>query len=179
MHPPQVIVALCGLPGSGKSALAEDLARNLGAPILSVDPIESAMVQVGLPRSETTGIAAYVVAETLAAEQLAIGLSVVIDAVNDSPLARQQWVGLAEKSSVSMIFVEVRCSDPAVHRARLAGRQRDLTGIPEPDWASVQARRAGLEQWTDPRLIVDSMDSRSHNVTLALRQIGQRSTERD
>jgi adenylate kinase family enzyme len=51
MHGPHLIV-LSGLPGSGKSTIAELLAKRLRLPIFSVDPIESAIVEAGIARSE-------------------------------------------------------------------------------------------------------------------------------
>lgn len=61
---------ISGLPGSGKSAVAESLAENLSVPLFSVDPIESSLIKSGLKRSFETGLAAYLVAEALAGEQL-------------------------------------------------------------------------------------------------------------
>ena len=81
MNTPHFIV-MSGLPGSGKSSIAERLAEQLKLPVLSVDPIESAIIRAGIPRSFETGLAAYLVAEALASEQLKLGNSVIIDAVN-------------------------------------------------------------------------------------------------
>jgi adenylate kinase family enzyme len=39
---PQKLIALAGLPGSGKCTLAEGLSRILSVPVFSVDPIEAA-----------------------------------------------------------------------------------------------------------------------------------------
>src|SRR5215213_7473709 len=61
----QKLIVLAGLPGFGKSTLAEGLSRHFSLPLFSVDPIEAAMWRGGLPRDQT-GIAAYVVAQTLA-----------------------------------------------------------------------------------------------------------------
>lgn len=57
-----VLVAMSGLPGSGKSAVADELAPELAAPVLAVDPIEAAMWRCGIPPSCETGVAAYEVA---------------------------------------------------------------------------------------------------------------------
>ncbi|MEY9927846.1 putative kinase [Catenulispora sp. GP43] len=38
-----MLIAMAGLPGAGKSTVAEPLARELGALVVSVDPIEAAM----------------------------------------------------------------------------------------------------------------------------------------
>ncbi len=38
-----VLVVMSGLPGAGKSSLADVLGEKLGAAVLSVDPIEAAI----------------------------------------------------------------------------------------------------------------------------------------
>jgi predicted kinase len=76
-------VVISGLPGSGKSTLAQGLSRELPAPVFPIDPIEAAMWRGGLA-GDTTGIAAYDVAATLADEHLRLGHPVIIDAVNQS-----------------------------------------------------------------------------------------------
>jgi hypothetical protein len=99
-----VLVVMAGLPGAGKSAVAEELARALGCAVLSVDPVEAALWRAGVGKDEPTGPAAYVVAEALAAEQLALGRDVIVDAVNGwrliiSPLA-ERAAHLAEKGEL-------------------------------------------------------------------------------
>ena len=77
----QRLIVTSGVPGSGKSTIAEGLARALQAPIFSVDPIEAALWVSGLSKDDT-GVAAYKVAHSMASENLQQGLTVVVDAVN-------------------------------------------------------------------------------------------------
>lgn len=72
-----MLIAMAGLPGSGKSAVAVELGRRLAAPVVSVDPIEAAMWRAGIDRGQPTGYAAYVVAEAVADGVLALGRTVV------------------------------------------------------------------------------------------------------
>lgn len=152
-----MLIAMAGLPGSGKSAVANELARALGCAVLSVDPIEAAMWRAGVGRDQPTGLAAYVVAEDLARQQLLLGNDVVVDAVNDVEPARQQWRSLAARLEQPLAFVEVYCSDEGEHQRRLAGRQRGIDGFPEPTWESVVGRKGGFSDWGDKRVRVDSM----------------------
>jgi predicted kinase len=129
-----VLIAMAGLPGAGKSAVAGEVAGTLGCALLSVDPIEAAMWRAGIGREQPTGLAAYVVAEQLAREQLLIGNDVIVDAVNDVEPARQQWRSLAGDLGQPLVFVEVFCSDEDEHRLRLTSRQRRIDCFPEPTW---------------------------------------------
>jgi predicted kinase len=159
---------MAGLPGSGKSAIAEDLAKALGCAVLSVDPVEAAMWRAGVARDQPTGMAAYVVVEVLAAEQLALGHDLIVDAVNAVEPAREQWRRLADRTESVLRFIEVRCSNERKHRRRLEARERGIEGFPEPSWESVQGRRADFDEWADERLVLDSMAAHEDNVRAAV-----------
>ncbi|MDJ0362992.1 AAA family ATPase [Rhodococcus sp. H29-C3] len=124
---------MAGLPGSGKSTVADVLSVKLGA-VLSVDPIEAALWRSGVDRQQPTGLAAYVVAEELARVQLGLGHDVVVDTANDVAAAREQWRLLARKSGARLIFVEVVCTDAAERR-----RRRAMGQAPDSVWAVADA----------------------------------------
>ena len=151
----QKLIVLAGLPGSGKSTLAEGLSRHFSLPLFSVDPIEAAMWRGGLPRDQT-GIAAYVIAQTLAEEHLRLGQSVVIDAVNPVEAPRAAWRKLALKHRAELKIIECVCVDETIHRRRIEARVRNIAGLPEVAWADVLKRRAEYEAWADPRLVLDT-----------------------
>ena len=151
----QKLVVMSGLPASGKSTVAEGLARHFSLPVLSVDPIEAAMWRGGVPR-DRTGIAAYVVAQALAEEHLKLGHSVAIDAVNPVEAPRAAWRDLAAKYRAYLKIIECVCVDQATHRRRIEARIRGIEGMAEVTWAGVEKRRAEYEAWADPRLILDT-----------------------
>jgi predicted kinase len=168
----QKLIVLAGLPGSGKSTLAEDLSRRLSMPVFSVDPIEAAMWRGGLAKAQT-GIAAYDVAVTLAGEQLRLGHSVIVDAVNPVEAPRAAWRDLAAKHRAGLRIIECVCADEAVHRRRIEARVRAIDGMPEVTWARVQSRRAEYQAWTDARLTLDtSIDTPATLLAAALRFVG-------
>ena len=163
---------LGGLPGAGKSALADDLRTALPAVVLSVDPVENAMYRAGIEHDQPAGLAAYVVVEAMAEPALRAAQTVVIDAVNAAVEARQQWRELAERTGARLVQIEVICSDPHEHRRRLEGRSRGLTAIAEPTWDSLGTRRADLAAWTEPHLVIDSVEDRAANLQRARRHLG-------
>ena len=154
---------MAGLPGSGKSTVAEALARTIGVPVVSVDPLESAILRAGIDADQPTGLAAYLVAETIADAVLRSGQGVIIDAVNAVSPARDQWVMLGERLNVEVRFVEIICSDRLLHRRRLEERRRDLLHIAEPTWHAVEQSLDEYASWSGlaearPRLILDTIE---------------------
>ena len=151
-----MLIALAGLPGVGKSTFARELGRSIHAPVLSVDPIEAALLLSGIDRAQSTGLAAYVAAAALAERQLEIGLTTIVDAANYVEPGRQMWRDLAEKRRVPLRWIEIRCSDEAAHCTRLEARGAYIPGFHVVTWVDVLRRRAETEPWTDERLVLDT-----------------------
>jgi predicted kinase len=170
----QKLIVLSGLPGSGKSMVAEGLSRTLSLPIFSVDPIEAAMWRGGLAKADT-GIAAYEVAIALADEHLRLGHSVIADAVNPVEAPRAAWRNLAAKHRADLKIIECVCTDEAVHRRRVEARLRAINGMPEVTWERVLQRRAEYEAWADARLVLDtSTDAPGKLLAAALSYLRER-----
>ncbi len=161
------LIIISGLPGSGKSTLAESLAAKLSVPLFSVDPIEASLLKSGLRRSFETGLAAYLVAETLADEHLRRGLSVIIDAVNPVQEARDMWHTLLRTNWATLIIIEC-VVERALHKKRIESRIRNLHGIAEVTWEDVENRRKEYLPWKEERLVVDTATAHEQNVKKAL-----------
>jgi predicted kinase len=150
-----MLVVMAGLPGTGKSAIAERLSPRLVLPVVSVDPIESAILRAGIDSDQPTGLAAYLVAEALAESIIRAGGSLIVDAVNAVNPAREQWVSLAWRTAQTVRFIEVVCSDPVLHRRRLEDRERQLPHLVEPTWHAVEQSLDEYTEWSGPSAEVD------------------------
>jgi predicted kinase len=166
-----MLVILSGLPGVGKSAIADALGQELHACVIAVDSIEAAMLRSGIPQSFETGLAAYQVGAALAEHQLRLGLTVIADAANYLEVGRSMWRAAADAAAVGWRAIEVVCSDVDEHRRRLAGRRRELGPYPEPTWEAVSRRREETDPWTEPRLVLDAVAPLEVNVTKALEHL--------
>ena len=149
---PQLIV-LAGLPGTGKSTLARELAARSGAVWLRVDAVEAATIAAGVPPSFETGLAAYRVARDLARDHLLLGRDAIVDAVNGVEPARAMWRELAQACGADRIVVEVYCSDAAEHRRRVESRPPATPPLPTPTWDEVVHREYAA--WNEPVFRVD------------------------
>jgi predicted kinase len=163
-----MLIAMAGLPAAGKSSIARGIGGSLAAAVVSVDPIEAALRRAGIDCGQPTGLAAYLVAEAVADGILALGQTVIVDAVNAVEPARQQWRALAARHRVRLAVIEVVCSSPELHRRRLEQRDRGIEGFDEPSWDDVERVRAEYEPWTDRHLVLDSVAELPANIKQAL-----------
>jgi len=154
-HVAGTLIEFGGLPGTGKSTLARDLADRTGAVLLRIDEIESAMRRNGLTPQQT-GIAAYSVAHNVADSHLRRGMTVIADAVNPVAAARDGWRHLAADCGAQHVVIEVQCTDEAEHRRRVEQRGSDIPGWTHPTWDETRQQIADYEPRTDDRLVVDS-----------------------
>ncbi len=144
---------MSGLPGSGKSTVARQLAAELCCAVISVDTVEHGLREAGVDASEPIGLAAYAVANRLVEAQLNLGHTVIADAVNHHPDARQAWLDLAEAHHAELRVIHVECSDQELHRARLESRAHELPMVP---WSRVVALR---DTWLPWPVAVERVDT--------------------
>lgn len=163
------LIVMSGLPGSGKSSVSAGIAKAMKVPVFSVDPIESAIIESGIKKSFKTGYAAYLAARTLADEQLKLGNTVIIDAVNAMEVAKNIWRKLAKKHSLKLIIIECMLTDPELHKKRIESRVRGLHGIPEVTWDDVGSRTKEYTTWDEPVLRLDSSKSLQSNIEEAMK----------
>jgi predicted kinase len=148
-----MLVIFSGLPGVGKTAIARDLSRQLGAVYLRVDSIEQA-IHASAITSRSLDDAGYRVAYAVAEDNLRIGRAVVADSVNPLQLTRDAWIEVAKRAHVGAIEIEVTCSDRDEHRRRVETRATDIPGLTLPTWADVAARE--YHPWEREHLVLDS-----------------------
>jgi predicted kinase len=160
-----MLVIFSGLSGVGKTAIARELARTIGAVHVRIDSIEQALRRAGY-RVEGEG---YEVAYAVADDNLRAGRTVIADCVNPWPLTRSAWRSAAERAGVAAVDVEIVCSDVAEHRRRVESREPDIAGHALPTWQDVLER--DYHAWDRDRLVVDTAAS---DVSAAVRAIVNR-----
>jgi predicted kinase len=148
-----MLIVFGGLPGTGKTTIARELARNLGAVHLRIDSIEQALRDDRAGRHSLDD-AGYCVAYVVAADNLSVGRVVIADSVNPLPVTRDAWVAVAKRAKTAVVEVEVVCSDPDEHRRRAETRVSDIPGLRLPTWQEIVSRE--YHPWDREHLVVDT-----------------------
>ena len=164
------LIVFSGLPGTGKSKLAEALGRELRIPVFAKDWLEATLLRSGLkPGSEekSLGFAGYELLTTLAERQLILGQSVILDSVAASASIRGAWRQLSDQYEADWRAIECICSDESLHRLRLNGRQRNIPGWHELEWAEVERVKRYYIPWEGKRLVLDMTNSLTENLLKA------------
>ncbi len=169
MHPTLVVVG--GLPGTGKSTLADGLAARLDVPVFNKDWIEASLRRDGVTRGHDSWRVAEHLLATLAGQQLGRGQSAILDTVARPAESRAAWRTLADDADARFRLIECVCSDAALHRGRVVGRDRSIPDWDELTWSDVEDVRARSTPWAEPRLVLDATRPAAENLDAALRYV--------
>lgn len=148
-----MLIIMSGLPGTGKTTIARELARRLGAMHLRADTIAQSLISAGVLKDDDNPVA-YIVGYAIAEENLRTGATVIADYVNGIELTRQAWRDVAARAKVCSYEIEVTCSDLIEHRRRVETRVSDIVGLILPTWKEVVDRT--YEKWDVGTATVDT-----------------------
>ena len=159
-----MLIVFSGLPGTGKTTIASELAARTSAVYLRVDTIEQAIRNAGV-LAKDVGKSGYRVAIELALSNLRVGHRVVVDCVNPVAESRKAWSDIAQRADVPLVNIEVICSDKHEHRRRVETRAVDIPGLAPPTWQSVLDHE--YEGWDNAPFSIDTaLTSRAQAVAL-------------
>ena len=165
------LIIFAGLPGAGKTTLAEAVGRELGIPVFAKDWLEATLLRCELVpanQDKPLGMAGYELLSMLAGRQLMLGKSVILDSVASTASIRAKWRELAAEYAARQLVIECICSDEAVHRSRLGGRRRNIPGWHELEWAEVEHVKNYYCAWDQDRLVLDAVQPFEKNLAAAL-----------
>lgn len=159
------LVIFSGLPGAGKSTLADKLARKLRWPLLRIDDV------IGDVPADA-GIAFWDskvdILLDLVNTQLELGLDVVVDSVFMN-MDRHHAQGLARKYGVHFLPIYVFVSDDKIWEERVTARYREMNNKDVATWERVLHQREHFREWeSGTALFIDSVNSVDENFAKVL-----------
>ncbi|MEZ4730114.1 MAG: ATP-binding protein [Caldilineaceae bacterium] len=168
---PHSLIAMKGHPATGKSSLAQALARTLGWPLLDKDDVKDHTLS--LPDGNRL---AYTILWQLLERQLALGLSVIVDSPLSYPRDYATVCALAKRYDVRLLVVETQLEE-ATWRARLEARPAHESTHKIRGWQAMQAQlQLYNDCWRYPiqpeyHLPVDSSRPLTENIHLIKQSI--------
>lgn len=151
-------VLFSGLPGTGKSALAEKLARDLKWPLLRIDDLAACMPG-GMDRNTTEFWDQAIFALLHIAEaQMKLNVSVIADSIFMN-LDRMHAAAIARACDARLVPVFTYVSDKLVWKERVNARfLKSIPGAEAASWNQVLEQRKGFRPWeAGTALFVDTV----------------------
>lgn len=147
-----ILVAVAGLPGSGKSTAAGICAQLLGADWLRTDVIRKELFPQPNYNNPAESAAVHAAFFRRAEEGLRAGRSVVLDATFVLRQSRQRARQVAERCGVDLLLLLVTAPGPVI-RQRLAQRTGDAS---DADFAVYLLLKAEFEPIRGPHVAIDN-----------------------
>jgi predicted kinase len=162
------LVIFSGLPGTGKSTLADKLAHELRWPLLRIDDV------IGeIPENPNVAFwdSKVAILLSLTETQLQLGLSVIVDSVFMNK-DRNHAQNIARKHHALFRPIYVFVSDENVWKERVAIRYKESNNKDVATWEQIQHQHGHFRKWEpDTALFIDSLHSFDRNYEAVLNYV--------
>lgn len=164
------LVIFSGLPGTGKSTLANRLARELQWTLLSIDDVIGEVPEnAGIPFWDSK----VKILLGLTEVQLELGLSLIVESVFMN-MDRNHVQELAHKYNARFLPIYIYVSDDRVWEQRVTERYNEMNNKDAATWERIQHQRERFREWEpDTALFIDSLDSVDQNYETILNFVTQ------
>lgn len=175
-RPRPTLIALSGLPGSGKSTVADALRRRVPIVVLQSDRIRKLLVPVPQYSAEESArvfAAIYSALERL----LRAGIPVLVDATNLQERYRAPLVDIAARTGARFVLVWVEAAEDAIYRRLTARTTGTRAGYDVSD-AGIdvyQMMRARVEPIRGDHVVINT----DRDITPAVETLAQMIEEND
>ena len=165
------LIAVSGLPGTGKSYFCRQLAQKLPAVILESDHLRRVLFPTpGYRATESARLfrACHLLIERL----LKRGIPLIFDATNLSEYYREHLYRIAERLDARLVLVRVEAPPQLVYQ-RLKGREASSGGNSDADWAVYQRMKPRVQKIHRRHYAVDTSRDITPVIAKILREINR------
>lgn len=148
------LIAVSGLPGTGKSFFCRRLAERLPVVLLESDNLRKKLFPTpGYSAEESAYL--FRIIHLLLEKLLSKGISVVLDATNLSEQNREYLYSIADRLEVKLVLVRVS-APPELVRQRLQARAEDSVDKSDADWEVYRKMLTTVEEIRRKHYTVDT-----------------------
>lgn len=149
------IVVLAGYPGVGKSFVAREIQKQVGATVFRTDAIRKELFS-NPTYSREESQKTYDELFSRAEESVKSGETVVLDATFSLQVGRENVAEIGRKQECDVVFIQVTC-DESVVRERIESRD----GLSDADFSVYQKVRDSFESFEREYETIDNSGSKS------------------
>ncbi len=163
-----MLILICGLPGTGKSTVANALARKIGATVLRTDEIRKKLFEE--PRySEEEKELVYRVIFLIAEHLLRNGCNVIIDGTFYKRALRRRIYEIAEGTRSGMEVVECVAPEYLIKRRMESGRKR--MSLSDADYEIYKKIKEEFEPIERKHIVIDTSMPPEQNLAQLLSEL--------
>lgn len=164
------LIMIAGLPGTGKTTLAEALARHLSIPMLCPECIREELLPPRLQNAHPSRDELIALAFRIAERQLKLGVSIILESQFPGHADRQNASDMAQTVAADFCPIYVHVSNELTWKKRLllrienASPHETFTG-----WQEIVQMRRSYDEWNpQTTLYVDTAMPLEENLPLVV-----------
>ena len=161
-----ILFIFSGLPGSGKSTIAQSVSKITKAVYLRIDTIEKGIIELCNFNVQGEG---YRLAYRIIEDNLKIGNNVISDQCNPINLTRNEFNNIAISNNCKYLNIEIICSNEEEHKKRIDNRKYP------PTWNEILKRKYDknygymyYEPWEEEHIMIDTYNKSIEECTKEL-----------
>ena len=162
------IIIVGGIPGTGKTTIANSLSKSINAPVFTKDILEAAVVRRGLATSKDLKGVGYELMAVLALNEFKQGRSSILDCIASTERVKMFWATLIHENTS---YIECVCSDVSIHRELIKNRKRNIPNWYELEWNDVLKIKETYKPCSEERLVLDATECLQSNINKAIEYV--------